>query len=45
MQLFGLVTQPLSLWGGVGGGRGEGGVVIRKSYYKVLSLCYDTMDL
>lgn len=41
MQLFGLVTQPLSL----GGGRGEGGVVIRKSYYKVLSLCYDTMDL
>ena len=43
MQLFGLVTQPLSLGGG--GGRGEGGVVIRKSYYKVLSLCYDTMDL
>lgn len=42
MQLFGLVTQPLSLGGG--GGR-EGGVVIRKSYYKVLSLCYDTMDL
>ena len=38
MQLFGLVTQPLSLGG-------EGGVVIRKSYYKVLSLCYDTMDL
>lgn len=43
MQLFGLVTQPLSLGGG--GGGGEGGVVIRKSYYKVLSLCYDTMDL
>lgn len=42
MQLFGLVTQPLSLGGG---GGGEGGVVIRKSYYKVLSLCYDTMDL
>lgn len=42
MQLFGLVTQHLSL---VGGGGGEGGVVIRKSYYKVLSLCYDTMDL
>ena len=42
MQLFGLVTQPLSLGGGGGGG---GGVVIRKSYYKVLSLCYDTMDL
>ena len=42
MQLFGLVTQPLSLGGG---GEGGGGVVIRKSYYKVLSLCYDTMDL
>ena len=41
MQLFGLVTQPLSL----GGGGREGGVFIRKSYYKVLSLCYDTMDL
>lgn len=40
MQLFGLVTHYLS-WGE----GGKGGVVIRKRYYKVLSLCYDTMDL
>lgn len=42
MQLFGLVTQPLSLWGGVGGGGGREvlllGKVIIKYYRYVMIL-------